>query len=89
MGAAARDPRQIRHGPRDDRAGSRARKVLTFAPADRRAVAEFLGDTEATVQETYSHTMPDDRERAQKAMERFFARPDTSDRKVSGASDVY
>jgi MMPL family len=36
-------------------------------------VAEFLGDAEATVQATYSHMMPDDRERARKAMERFFA----------------
>jgi integrase len=39
-----------------------------------RAVAEFLGDTEATVQATYSHMMPDDRDRARKAMEQFFAR---------------
>ena len=38
------------------------------------AVAEFLGDTEATVQATYSHMMPDDRDRARKAMERFFGR---------------
>ena len=38
-----------------------------------RAVAEFLGDTEATVQGTYSHMMPDDRERARKAMELFFS----------------
>jgi len=40
-----------------------------------RAVAEFLGDTEATVQSTYSHMMPDDRDRARKAMEQFFTRP--------------
>lgn len=40
-----------------------------------RAVAEFLGDTEATVQKTYSHLMPDDRDRARKAMGRFFQRP--------------
>ena len=53
-----------------------------------RAVAEFLGDTEATVQETYSHMMPDDRERARKAMERFFARPDVGSPKMSGARDV-
>lgn len=53
-----------------------------------RAVAEFLGDTEATVQETYSHMMPDDRERARKAMERFFARPDVGTPKMSGARDV-
>jgi integrase len=37
-----------------------------------RAVAEFLGDAEATVQATYSHMMPDDRERARRAMEQFF-----------------
>jgi integrase len=44
-----------------------------------RAVAEFLGDTEATVQSTYSHMMPDDRDRARKAMERFFDRSDKAD----------
>ena len=49
-------------------------------------MAEFPGDTEATVQETYSHVMPDDRERARKAMERFFARPDAGTRKTSGDS---
>lgn len=48
-----------------------------------RAVVEFLGDTEATV-----HMMHDDRERARKAMERFFARPDVRTRKLSGARDV-
>ena len=53
-----------------------------------RAVAEFLGDTEATVQETYSHMMPDDRERAWKAMERFFTQPEADGRKASGARDV-
>jgi site-specific recombinase XerD len=51
-----------------------------------RAVAEFIGDTEATVQETYSHMMPDDRERARKAIERFFARPADSDRLKAGRS---
>ena len=39
-----------------------------------RAVAEFIGDTEGTVQKTYSHMMPDDRDKARRAMERFFAR---------------
>jgi integrase len=51
------------------------------------AVAEFLGDTESTVQATYSHMMPDDRERARKAMERFFTRP-TEGQKDSAADDV-
>jgi hypothetical protein len=37
-----------------------------------------------TRQETYSHMMPDDRERARKAIERFFARPDAATRKTSG-----
>lgn len=40
-----------------------------------RAVAEFIGDTEATVTKTYSHLMPDDRDKARRAMDRFFARP--------------
>lgn len=53
-----------------------------------RAVAEFLGDTEATVQDTYSHMMPDNRERARKAMERFFTRPSAGTRKASGVRDV-
>lgn len=39
------------------------------------AVAEFIGDTEATVQKTYSHMMPDDRDKARKAIERFLAGP--------------
>jgi site-specific recombinase XerD len=39
-----------------------------------RAVAEFIGDTEATVQATYSHLMPDDRDKARKAKQQFFAR---------------
>jgi integrase len=51
-----------------------------------RAVAEFLGDTEATVQATYSHMMPDDRERARKAMEVFFTRAAAAGRKASGGS---
>jgi integrase len=53
-----------------------------------RAVAEFLGDTEATVQATYSHLMPDDRERARKAMERFFSRAEGGQPKASGGRDV-
>jgi integrase len=54
-----------------------------------RAVAEFLGDTEATVQATYSHMMPDDRERARKAMARFFTRPEAvGTQKASGGRDV-
>jgi integrase len=53
-----------------------------------RAVAEFLGDAEATVQATYSHMMPDDRERARKAMEQFFTRPADGSRKASGGRDV-
>jgi site-specific recombinase XerD len=48
-----------------------------------RAVADFLGDTEATVQATYSHMMPDDRERARKAMERFFTRPEEGQKEAS------
>lgn len=43
------------------------------------AVAEFLGDTEASD----SHMMPDDRERARRAMERFFARPADGERKAA------
>ena len=39
-----------------------------------RAVAEFIGDTEATVQATYSHLMPDDRDKARKAKQQFFTR---------------
>jgi len=49
-----------------------------------RVVAEFLGDAEATVQATYSHMMPDDRERARKAMEQFFTRPADQGQKASG-----
>jgi integrase len=48
-----------------------------------RAVAEFIGDTEATVQATYSHMMPDDRDKARRAMERFFTRAaDGAERKA-------
>jgi integrase len=53
-----------------------------------RAVAECLGDTEATVQATYSHLMPDDTDRVRKAIGRFFTRPGTKGRKASGARDV-
>lgn len=38
-----------------------------------RAVAEFTGDTEAVITKTYSHLMPDDRDRARKAIAAFFA----------------
>jgi integrase len=48
-----------------------------------RAVAEFLGDTEGTVQKTYSHMMPDDRDKARRAMEQFFARPAEAARRES------
>lgn len=51
-----------------------------------RAVAEFIGDTEATVQQTYSQMMPDDRERARKAIERFFARSADGERLEAGRS---
>lgn len=44
-----------------------------------RAVAEFIGDTEGTVQKTYSHMMPDDRDKARKAIGQFFARPAAQD----------
>jgi integrase len=50
-----------------------------------RAVAEFIGDTEATVQKTYSHMMPDDRDRARKAKAEFFRRPAAQE---SGAGSV-
>lgn len=51
-----------------------------------RAVAEFIGDAEATVQATYSHMMPDDRDKARRAMERFFARPAEADAEKAGRS---
>jgi integrase len=54
-----------------------------------RAVAEFIGDTEGTVQKTYSHMMPDDRDKARRAIEQFFARPaKTEGRSASGEHDV-
>jgi hypothetical protein len=37
---------------------------------------------------SYSHMMPEDRDRARKAMEWFFARPDAGTWKTSGARDV-
>jgi site-specific recombinase XerD len=40
-----------------------------------RAVAECLGDTEATVQKIYSDLMPDDTDRVRKAIGKFFIRP--------------
>jgi integrase len=40
-----------------------------------RAVAEAMGDSEATVQKTYSHLMPDDTDRMRKAIGAFFTRP--------------
>ncbi|MFY9650503.1 hypothetical protein [Trebonia sp.] len=55
-----------------------------------RAVAEFIGDTEETVMATYSHMMPDDRDRdrARKAMERFFSRPEADPASASARRDV-
>jgi integrase len=53
-----------------------------------RAVAECLGDTEATVQATYSHLMPDDTERVRKAIGRFFAQAADSRREASIGGDV-
>ena len=53
-----------------------------------RAVAEFIGDTEETVMATYSHMMPDDRDRARKAMDRFFSRPEQNPVSASGRRDV-
>jgi site-specific recombinase XerD len=52
-----------------------------------RAVAEFIGDTEATVQATYSHMMPDDRDRARKAKKQFFARPAAQYQETSDSRD--
>jgi integrase len=40
------------------------------------AVAEFLGDTEATVISHYSHMMPKDNSKARQAMEDFMASAD-------------
>jgi len=54
-----------------------------------RAVAEFIGDTEGTVQKTYSHMMPDDRDKARRAMKLFLARPAEGEgRESSGGRDV-
>jgi integrase len=53
-----------------------------------RAVAEFIGDTEATVQKTYSHMMPDDRDKARRAKAQFFARPSGQEAGKSGAAGV-
>lgn len=52
-----------------------------------RAVAEAMGDTEATVQATYSHLMPDT-DRMRRATGRFFTRPADGDEKASGGHDV-
>lgn len=40
-----------------------------------KAVAEFIGDTKHTVISTYSHSMPDDRDKARRAMEDFMNGP--------------
>lgn len=53
-----------------------------------RAVAEFLGDTEATVISTYSHMMPDDRDKARKAMEDFIGAGTGDDPAASAVSHV-
>jgi hypothetical protein len=52
------------------------------------AVAEFIGDTEETAMATYSHMMPDDRDRARKAMERFFTRSEGAPGRRQGGRDV-
>jgi hypothetical protein len=52
------------------------------------AAAEFFGDTEETVMATYSHMMPDDRDRARKAMEWFFSRPGQNPASASARHDV-
>jgi integrase len=53
-----------------------------------RAVAEFVGDTEATIQGTYSHMMPDDRDRARRAKKQFFTRPAEEAGGASGTAVV-
>jgi site-specific recombinase XerD len=53
-----------------------------------RAVAECLGDTEATVQATYSHLMPDDTEGVRVARGRFFAHAADPRREASIGGDV-
>jgi site-specific recombinase XerD len=50
------------------------------------AVAEAMGDTEATVQATYSHLMPDDTDRMRKAIGRFFTRPVADEAESAGQS---
>lgn len=47
------------------------------------AVASFLGDTVATVYETYAHLMPDAPDRARKAMDLFFTSAPDVHREVS------
>jgi hypothetical protein len=47
------------------------------------AVAEFIADTEGTVQNTYGHMMPDDRDRARKAKAAFFRREAAEEPEVS------
>jgi hypothetical protein len=37
---------------------------------------------------TYSHMMPDDRDRARKAMDRFFSRPEQNPVSASARRDV-
>jgi integrase len=51
-----------------------------------RAVAEFIGDTAGTVEKTYAHMMPDDRDKARRAMEQFFARPAEGSAAKAGSS---
>jgi site-specific recombinase XerD len=51
-----------------------------------RAVAECLGDTEVTVQATYSHLMPDDTDRVRKAIGAFFTRPTANGQQKAGQS---
>lgn len=53
-----------------------------------RAVAECLGDTEATVQATYSHLMPDDTDRVRNAIGQFFARATQIEQAASGGRHV-
>jgi integrase len=53
-----------------------------------RAVADAMGDTEATVQATYSHLMPDDGDRMRKAIGEFFTRPEPAAENTSGARNV-
>jgi adenine-specific DNA-methyltransferase len=48
----------------------------------------LLQDMKKTVMATYSHMMPDDRDRARKAMERFFSRPEADPASASARRDV-